>query len=164
MGKLIPLRERFERHAVIGDPDTCWEWGGYRQPNGYGFMRGKVRGRTELYAHRIAYELFVGQIPTGMQIDHICHNRSCVNPAHLRAVTVKQNNEHRAGPTHAGTSGYQGVTWRKDTRKWQAQVIHNRKMHYAGCYDTAEQASAAALAVRLRLFTHNDADREDQPA
>ncbi len=61
----------------------CWEFTGATSASGYGELR--VEGRA-VKAHRVAYELFVEPIPDGMEIDHICRNRSCVNPLHLRVV------------------------------------------------------------------------------
>ena len=66
----------------------CWEWGGYRDEKGYGQKR--HRGRVDK-AHRWAYETFVAPIPAGLEIDHLCRNRGCVNPAHLEPVTHQEN-------------------------------------------------------------------------
>lgn len=69
--------------------DECWVWTGAKTPHGYGTFQygdGK-RG----YAHRWAYEATKGPIPSGLSIDHLCRNPSCVNPDHLEAVTHREN-------------------------------------------------------------------------
>ena len=67
----------------------CWEWTGALTHNGYGIL-GKFRGRT-YRAHRLSHESLVGTIPPGLQIDHLCKNKRCVNPAHLEPVTPREN-------------------------------------------------------------------------
>ena len=66
----------------------CWLWTGGIQPKGYGTFR--FRGKHYL-AHRAAYEMFVGPIPDGLEIDHTCCVRHCVNPDHLEPVTPSEN-------------------------------------------------------------------------
>lgn len=71
------------------DPDGCWEWQAAVAGAGYG-----VIGRTDegsRYVHRIVYEFSVGPIPDGLEIDHLCRNRRCVNPDHLEPVTHTEN-------------------------------------------------------------------------
>lgn len=79
-------RERFT--SKIDHEGDCWIWVGKVLPNGYGrfWFDGKQR-----YAHRVAYEQFVGPIPNGLVIDHLCRNRGCVNPDHLEPVTHQEN-------------------------------------------------------------------------
>lgn len=71
-------------------PGECWMWTGALDKGGYG-----RRGRTS--AHRWSYEHHVGPIPDGLEIDHLCRVRACVNPLHLEPVT-KQENIARAVP------------------------------------------------------------------
>jgi len=63
----------------------CWLWKGYVSPRGYGFAGRHTR------AHRMVYETLVGPIPTGLQLDHLCRTRCCVNPDHLEPVTSIEN-------------------------------------------------------------------------
>ena len=66
----------------------CWEWTGSR--NGAGYGRTRIDGRHAA-AHRAAYEHLVGPIPDGLELDHLCRNRACVNPEHLDPVTHQVN-------------------------------------------------------------------------
>jgi hypothetical protein len=82
----LSWEQRFWAHADIGD--GCWNWNGNVGSNGYGRIR---REKRELLAHRVAYEFHVGDIPEGLQIDHLCRNRVCVNPDHLEPVSPREN-------------------------------------------------------------------------
>jgi hypothetical protein len=66
----------------------CWPFGGALSPNGYGNVT--IDG-VRIGAHRAMYELMVGPIPEGMQLDHLCRNRACINPGHLEPVTCQTN-------------------------------------------------------------------------
>ena len=156
----VTLAERF--WAKVDKTDGCWNWKGQTNELGYGLVW--LDGKGNNRAHRIAYELTVGPIPEGLVLDHKCHNASCVNPAHLRACTQKQNSEHKRGAYRGSLTGIRGVSWRKDTKKWVAYVTHNYKMHRLGCFEDIRDAEAAVIAKRLELFTHNDIDRQQQAA
>ena len=82
--------ERFE--AKIVRSDGCWTWTGHHNRKGYGAFGIKLNEKwTSEPIHRIAYELWVGPIPKGRQIDHLCRNRGCCRPDHLEVVTAAEN-------------------------------------------------------------------------
>jgi hypothetical protein len=82
------LPDRIRKKIQFGPPEECWPWIGAKRVSGYGKLR---MGGKEFYAHRVIYELLIGPIPKGLQIDHLCRNRACVSPYHLEIVTPKMN-------------------------------------------------------------------------
>ena len=91
--------ERFWEKVDRSGVSDCWLWTGAIQPNGYGrFWHYGKQG----YAHRAAYRMFVGPIPEGLQLDHLCRVRHCVNPDHLEAVTLKENLNRGFGGSPGG--------------------------------------------------------------
>lgn len=83
----VQVAERIKAR-IVAAPSGCWEWQGYRDRKGYG--RFSLKDRPVVVA-RAAYEAFVGPIPVGYTIDHLCRNPPCVNPAHLQPVTRGEN-------------------------------------------------------------------------
>jgi len=89
--------ERIQPRLVV-DPETgCWRWPGWNNGLGYGKIQVGGRKGRGLYVHRIAYELFVGPIPEGMDLDHLCRVRDCARPDHLEPVTRSENIRRGAG-------------------------------------------------------------------
>ena len=84
----IPTEERFWRK--VNKTDRCWLWTGALTGKGYGSF-GQTPPGGSVLAHRFAYIREFGAIPDGLVIDHLCRERRCVNPAHLEAVTNREN-------------------------------------------------------------------------
>ena len=133
---LAPADERF--WPKVNKTETCWLWTAGCGSDGYGRLY--VAGRHVL-AHRFAYELLVGPIPEGLQIDHLCRVRLCVNPAHMEPVTQQENirrgesGRWQLAKTHCpqghpydteNTNLYRGMRYcrscgRANTRAWYAR-------------------------------------------
>jgi len=93
--KRRPIEERFwprvDKSGPIWEGTPCWLWMGNKDKLGYGRISlGGWEGKLTL-THRLAYELLIGPIPEGKELDHLCRNPSCVNPAHLEAVSHSTN-------------------------------------------------------------------------
>lgn len=142
--------------ALADRSPGCWKWRGVITSEGYGSI---AEGGVQMYAHRLSYEMHKGPIPAGMVVDHTCHNRACVNPAHLQAVTYGQNNENRSGPPANNTSGVRGVSWDRKRGKWHGYVKARGKMHHVGFFDDIKEAEATVIAKRNEVHTNNLLDR-----
>jgi hypothetical protein len=148
-----PVAVRFE--AKVDRSGDCHLWTGAKRVQRDGLPYGHLKGedRRMILAHRLAWELAFGPIPPGLQVDHVCRVRLCVNPAHLRLATQKQNAEN-LGVQRNSPTGYRGVRLTRYGR-FQATVGHNRRTYCGGTYDTAEEAAKAAAGLRAELFTHS---------
>lgn len=123
--------DRFWAQVVTGDPDGCWEWTGPCNEKGYGKFT--IGGRAEsggkqIKAHRFAYEIRQGPVPEGLELDHLCRNRSCVNAAHLEPVTRRENqrrgqsvsgrNARKTHCKHGHEFTRENTRWRKDGSRY----------------------------------------------
>lgn len=92
-----PLDTRIKDGSIV-DENGCWIWKSDGQINKWGyakFITGSRRdnSRRHKFVHRVSYEVFVGDIPEGLHIDHLCRVNRCVNPDHLEPVTPAENNK-----------------------------------------------------------------------
>lgn len=78
------VTQRLLEKIYYNSTNHCWEWTAKKNIEGYGLI--KFEGKYK-FAHRISYIQLVGQIPSGLEIDHLCRNRSCIKPSHLEAVS-----------------------------------------------------------------------------
>lgn len=128
----IPMRYLREGRTVA-DPDThCWLWRGLRNRDGYGVVRIDYRPKM---LHRVMYEHFLGDIPDGLFIDHLCRVRHCINPGHLEVVTVAENNRRAAlVKTHCPQGHpYEGANLR---------IASSGKTSYRACRACNRESSA----------------------
>lgn len=161
MGRLPTAPEvRFWKY--VNKTKDCWLWTGGVTSNGYGNFRDG--NSKQVAAHVFAYQLLVGSILENHYLDHrhTCP-KNCVNPEHLRVATNKQNQENRARGANSDnkSTGILGVHRYVDRNRYRVIVRHNGKIYYGGSFplDELDEAEQAAIALRNRLFTHNDKDR-----
>lgn len=143
----VTLRPRRAWGQGLKRDGDCLLWEYSLDSSGYG--RVTVNGAQTL-AHRHAYMEAHGPIPDGMLVDHVCHNRTCVNPEHLRMATRQQNNANRGGATALSSTGARGVY--PDGARFKVGVRSHGVLRFYGTFDTIEEASRVAERERARLF------------
>lgn len=126
------LQRRFLARVEVDTSTGCWEWMGYRDWRGYPRL-----GRR--HAHRVAYEMFVGPIPDGLHIDHLCRNVSCVFHGHLEAVTQAENNRRQWAARGRATRCRRGHAYAE-------HGVRDRKGYFV-CAACRRESAAARRAV-----------------
>ncbi len=143
------LITRFWERVNLGiNPGDCWLWLGGKTYNGYGlFGRGRSEGGKGIWrtqrAHRISYELTMGEIPDGLTLDHLCRNRLCVNPAHLEPVTRGENvlrgetipriNHEKTACKNGHEFTESNIYRRPDNPRWRGCLKCRRSRSLRGC-------------------------------
>lgn len=105
--------------------DGCWEWDGYRNPNGYGEIKLMYRATR---CSRTAYETWVGPIPDGYVVRHKCDNPPCINPDHLEVGTARDNTQDMIRRGRDGIRGPRNGRTKLSTQ----QVDEIRREYEAG--------------------------------
>lgn len=138
------IEEAFESN-ITNDGD-CIIWTGLKNQSGYG--RIKVKGRFES-VHRYAWELAHGPIPDGMQIDHKCWNRACVNVDHLRLATHSENKRNAQSARVDSELGIRNI--RRDANGYIARVQKDKK-RISKYFANLDDAIAWENAKRVEMF------------
>jgi hypothetical protein len=148
----------FWKRVDKGDGTGCWLWTGARTPGGYGHFKGWIDKSSS--AHRFSYELLVGPIAPGLEIDHLCRNTSCVRPDHLEAVTHAVNVSRNMSPI--------GINSRKthcnrghpfDEANTYVWYKHGRRCrHCRACMRATAARGAARKRARLHQTRANGGD------
>ncbi len=148
-------QERF--WEKVDKTGSCWNWTGAKD-NGYGVCR--VEGAARL-AHRVSYKWANGEIPAGALLDHMCHNKSCVNPGHLRFADHILNGQNRATSNRNSKSGIRGVYWCNTYGHWIAKAMINRRPHHIGIFHDIELASKAVAEWRSTHMPYSLMDKKE---
>jgi hypothetical protein len=136
---------------LVDDATGCWLWQRCIDKQGYG----KASRDGESLAHRWMYLKTYGYVPANL--DHICRNRSCINPMHLRPASPAENAQNRAPEGNQnGRSRYRGVYWSKQLEKWGAKVSLNGSNYFLGCFEDEDEAGAIAAAFRAEHMPFSD--------
>lgn len=157
-GRLLSLRDRFERFVQPCPNTGCHFWTGNRSNWGYGSFRvgSNIDGtRAMAAAHRVAYQIYVGEIPSNVCVLHSCDNGhlGCVNPDHLRLGSHAENSLEMAskGRGRKPVSGLPAGVTRRNSR-FRANVSVG-KGTYIGSYSTVEEAAAAVAEAKATLLS-----------
>ena len=121
------IRERLLERKVINESTGCWEWTGYINPAGYGYM--SVGGRARL-VHRIAFEEFVRPIPEGLFCCHTCDRPICFNPSHIFLGTHTDNMKDKVAK---GRHHNQQVTQCRAGHDYDAANVYVKTDGSRGC-------------------------------
>jgi hypothetical protein len=155
-GDPVGPRREDQFWARVDRSGDCWSWLGRIDRLGYG--RVGVKGKM-MMVHRYAWTLSGGELPAGMVIDHLCHNRACVRPEHLRVVTQAQNSQNRNGAPRNSKTGIRGVTYNTASGKYIARFWVGGKDFYCGAYPTTAEAEVAVVEGRRMYMTHSEMDK-----
>lgn len=134
----------------VNKTNYCWVWVGAMAGNGYGYFG--IGRKKIISAHRYSYKLHFGELPKALEVDHLCHNRRCVRPSHLEAVTRKENIA-RGDLVLKKKSGFPMGVYRSSKNRFMAQRFFKGRNYYLGVYKNTELAS---VVFQTAVFASKD--------
>jgi len=117
--------------------------------NSEGYIHIRFDGKLYL-AHRLAWLYVNGELPK-KDIDHINEIKDDNRICNLRLATPQENTHNQSSPMSTNASGFRGVHWHKQDKKWRARITVNGKAKSLGLFDTAEEAHEAYLKAKKEL-------------
>lgn len=150
-----PETGEFTRKVALNNRTKVGQVAGSRHSEGY--VRIKLDGQQH-FAHRLAFLAVTGCLPEDL-VDHINGNRSDNRWCNLRLATHQQNRMNQAMQA-TNKSGFTGVHWDQDQKKWRALIGLNNKRLHLGFFDRREDAYEAYLAKRREVFRFQPVPRE----
>lgn len=159
---MTPFQRRFWSKVVKLSGDGCWEWTAAKTSHGYGSVRHK---RTMLAAHRVSFEMNIGEIPLGMFVLHKCDNRSCVRPDHLFLGTNQDNMDDKVakgrqsrgpkhGDVHRGENNSKAKLTENDVRSIRSRFSLGSASQPQLAEEFGVDQSMVSLIVRGKRWAH----------
>lgn len=143
------MLDRIAKHSIPEPNSGCWLWAGALDGKGYSLMYAQGKNRR---AHRVSYEQQKGPIPDGLEIDHLCRTRCCVNPDHLEAVTHAEN--IRRGD-YSGNG---------KNRSWYVPPTHCKRGHLLNGENLHVNRKGARVCITCRRMHDREAKRVKREA
>lgn len=147
----IPIEERFWRFVSKGSEDSCWEWIGTHDGNGYGHIM-RETGKSPAKAHRVSYEMHKGPIPKGLVVRHECDNPKCVNPKHLILGTQKDNVDDMVKRCRQNKKSLQNLNHKKKLDLQQIEEI--KGINFRALNGRGEGELMSDVAKAYSVCTH----------
>lgn len=148
-----PLEDKFKRRSKLNEETGCIEWLGSQMGMGYGSVHYKLDRNTKQKtgrAHRLAYQVFVGEIPEGMLVCHTCDNRKCINPKHLFLGTYLDNSRDKI---RKGRAVYRRGENNQNAKLTEENIKLSYQLRSEGWIykDLGEKFSVSPSAIRSAL-------------
>ena len=146
--KQLTLQKRFISNVEPFSEKNCWYWKGNKSFAGYG----RIYVGEAFYAHRLAYQIFVGSIPTGLHVLHKCDNPACVNPKHLFLGTPADNKADCMSKRRHNFGVRNGLAKLNDKQIKEILHLNGSQRYIANIYNVSQ--STISLIKNHKIWKH----------